>query len=194
MAVNSGHWLRKVPVKSGSVVHQASSTFLKEANEIIINLNREIAKIENMTLDGLIDAANYVYTQTEEGSPVTPVDTGALRASWFIASNEGDVTGKRKFKGPQATTYKKNKKRQMLTTSRPETIAEAKASIGGANLVVVAGYSVPYAAFVHEAIGGGYAIRHWTRSGSGPKWLQRAFNSSKGEILKIIKNRAQIKG
>ena len=110
-------------------------------------------------------------------------------------SNRGRETSERlNFSGQYSKKSGKKKRSEMIKSESKATIAEAKGFVSGSNLVVVAGYSVPYAAFVHENIAGGYPIRKWTRPGAGPKWLQKAFNNNKGEILKIIKNKAQIKG
>ena len=56
---------------------------LQGLEAVINNLNKEIKAIEGRSLAGLIRAAVVVHRSTEETAPLTPVDTGALRASWF---------------------------------------------------------------------------------------------------------------
>lgn len=59
----------------------------------------------------------------------------------------------------------------------------------GINPVVVAGYTMPYAPYVHENLD---AI-NWTRIGSGPKWLQIHFERNRREMQLIIAKHASIK-
>jgi len=170
-------------------------TKLRGFNAVVTNLNREIKKVKGGTLEGLIEAAGEIYEETERGEPITPVETGALRASWFIYSKRGDESGNRKYKGPSSRSVspKKKKKARILKESRKEEMAGAKTIVGKASdIIVVAGYSVPYAAYVHEGIGGTGSITKWTRKGSGKWWFQRAINSSSRKVLGIIKKNAQI--
>jgi hypothetical protein len=171
-------------------------TKLRGLNTVITNLNKQIKEIKGGTLEGLIEAAGEIYQETERGEPITPVDTGALRASWFIYSQRGDESGNRKYKGPstRSVSSKKKKKAHILKESRKEEMIGAKTLVGKADdIIVVAGYSVPYAAYVHEGIGGTGSITKWTRKGSGKWWFQRAVNSSSRKILGIIRKNAQIK-
>ena len=56
---------------------------LKGLEQVVANLNKEIKAIEGRSLAGLIRAAVVVRRSTEETPPLTPIDTGNLRASWF---------------------------------------------------------------------------------------------------------------
>jgi hypothetical protein len=56
---------------------------LKGLEAVIANLNKEIKAIEGRSLAGMIRAAVVVRRSTEETPPLTPVDLGNLRASWF---------------------------------------------------------------------------------------------------------------
>lgn len=53
-------------------------------DNVLKNLNKEIMKIENRTLGGLIKAAAYIRKDMDRQVPVIPVDTGNLRASWYV--------------------------------------------------------------------------------------------------------------
>ena len=50
---------------------------------VLNNLNREIKALDGRIMKGLIRSAILVRRSTEETPPLTPVDTGNLRASWF---------------------------------------------------------------------------------------------------------------
>lgn len=56
------------------------------------------------------------------------------------------------------------------------------------NPIMFAGYTVPYAPIVHEA----WHVKHWTRAGSGPKWLQIHFARSIMDMKLIIARNAYI--
>ena len=56
---------------------------LQGLEAVIKNLNKEIKAIEGRSLAGLIRAAVVVHRSTEETPPITPLDLGNLRASWF---------------------------------------------------------------------------------------------------------------
>lgn len=44
------------------------------------------------------------------------------------------------------------------------------------------GYSAGYALWVHEMVD----AKHWSRDGSGPKWLERSINRNHDTLLQII--------
>lgn len=48
------------------------------------NLTRVMGKKRNAGMKGLIMAAAYIRQDMEMTPPLIPVDTGALRASWFV--------------------------------------------------------------------------------------------------------------
>ena len=171
-------------------------TKLRGLNTVVKNLGKRIDQAENLTLDGLVEGARYIYQQTESTPPITPVDTGALRASWFIYSNRGDETGPTRSRGPsrRSKSARKRKKAEILKSSRTEEIAEAKNILGKYNdLVVVAGYAAPYAAYVHEGIGGKGEITRWSRPGSGKWWFLKAFKMSRNHIMKILQVKARVR-
>lgn len=56
---------------------------LSGVQEVLFNLGRELRKIKNKSTTGLVIAANIVRTDMDVTPPLIPVDTGALRASWY---------------------------------------------------------------------------------------------------------------
>ena len=80
---------------------------LRGLNQFMSRLNKEIRKIENRTLDGLIRAAIIVHRDTENTVPKTPVDIGNLRASFFYVASDGRAESSPSFsKGPGASGRK----------------------------------------------------------------------------------------
>lgn len=153
------------------------------------NLNVEVAKIEGRTMQGLINAANLIRRETEKNPPLTPVDLGNLRYSWFIATGMGVPTGRGSsgFKGRKSGLYMASHKR---------TLNESQSEVRGGpknKKYIIMGYSVPYAGFVHEMIPApGVATINWSRRGSGGQWFQRAIDKRKKDIVKIIAESAKI--
>lgn len=60
-----------------------SGATLKGLNTVIGNLNKEVKKIKNRSMKGLIQASIIVRRDMEYTPPLIPVDTGNLRDSWF---------------------------------------------------------------------------------------------------------------
>lgn len=162
----------------------ASVTTIKGFDNVMSNLNREIEGIKNRSMQGLIMSAAYVRQQTEKVAPLTPVDLGNLRASWFVVTAQRVAVGQGpKFKGIIASK---------MTPEHAATVNEAQGIVAtsstGKKKFLMMGYSANYALWVHENIGA-----EFKRTGAGPKWLESAFKRSAPKIILIIKDHAQIK-
>ena len=59
---------------------------LKGMDTVLRNLNRKIKKIENDSMKGLILVAKDIRRGMDKHDPKIPIDTGNLRASWFVDS------------------------------------------------------------------------------------------------------------
>lgn len=59
---------------------------LKGINKVLKNLNKEIMKINNRTMGGLISAAADIREDMDNTPPLIPVETSNLRGSWFTNS------------------------------------------------------------------------------------------------------------
>jgi hypothetical protein len=131
-------------------------------------------------------AAAFIRNKTETTTPITPVDLGNLRASWFVTTATSTPVGKgtAQFKGFQAAK---------LASDHASTIAEAqgivRANSVGKKKFLMMGYTANYSGFVHEMIGA-----HFQRPGAGPKWLESAIKNNTTKIVQIVKDNAQIKG
>lgn len=183
--------IRGIP---GSV---SPNTRIKGFDIVLANLNREIKAIENRSLKGLIMAAAHVRDKTEHEIPLTPVDYGNLRSSWFVVTAKGKVANdswNKGFVGPNVAE---------MVNDHTATITECKGIVAANEATkgkfLMMGYSANYALFVHEMVGAnfnpekrkGKAIR---REGAGAKWFEEAFKRNSGKIIQIIKDNAQIKG
>jgi hypothetical protein len=174
---------------------------VKGFDVVLSNLQKELLNIEGGTLKGLLLAAAYIRRETERNYPITPVDLGNLRASWFTTASTmvggnglmrkgvainvkdkfGDVIGTGNFKGPR---------RALLSQDHINTIAEAQALVCSVSpdLMVMMGYTANYAMAVHEMVD-----KEFHRPQSGPKWFETAIKRSTWQIAKIIRDNAQIK-
>ena len=158
----------------------------EELQIIETNLNRELLGIETRSMKGLIMAAAHVRTETEKTSPLTPVDLGNLRASWFVVTAQKTAvgSGSHQFKGPKAAK---------LSSDHSSTVGEARGIVAsqssGRNKFLMMGYSANYALYVHEMMGANFK-----RPGAGPKWLESAIKNNSAKIVQIVKDNAQIKG
>jgi hypothetical protein len=177
------------------------NTGIKGFDVVLSNLQKELLNIEGGSLRGLLLAAAHIRRETERNTPITPVDLGNLRASWFtVAANSvgggslarkgvatnvknkfGDVLDAGKFVGPR---------KAQLSKDHIETIAEAQALVSAVSpdIMVMMGYSANYAMAVHEMVD-----KEFQRPQSGPKWFESAIKRSTWQITKIIRDNATIK-
>jgi hypothetical protein len=168
------------------------NTAVQGFEEVLSNLQREAFNIENGSLKGLILAAAFIRRETERNSPITPVDLGNLRSSWFTVSSKGKAANvKDKFGTALRTGNFKGLKMAELSTEHEDAIAEAQrlvANPGEGTEMVMMGYSANYAVYVHENIGA-----HFQRPQAGAKWFEAAMKRSTWQVLKILKDNTQIK-
>lgn len=194
--VHQYHPSQKISYTGGKKV------YLEGMEQVIAEINKEIAQIRGMTEAGLFKAMEHVHRKAE---PATPVRTGALISSWFVVGSRKNIGGGAfKLNVPQSVYKQQNASFQIkkMTKSQKKnmrflhksTISNAKADLkAGEDIAVVGGYSVPYAGYIHEAIAGKNMARHFSRPGSHAWWLQEAFNNSRDDILKIIKQNVIIR-
>ncbi len=151
---------------------------LKGLETVMANLNKEVGAIERRTAKGVIQAAIIVIRATEKEPPKVPVRDGNLRASRFLVSSSGsqlvpgeNVAG---FKGGGAGD---------LEARHSSVISGAMAyAISSRIPVAVLGFSANYAPWVHEMD----QATMWTRTGSGPKFLEAHLHNKRFEVLKEI--------
>lgn len=162
---------------------------VKGLDEVMAKLNKKILEIEGRNVQGMIKGAIHIRRETENEAkfPVTPVDLGNLRASWFVVTASGATQAGKStnaFNGPKAAEIARNHQEAI-------SMAKSKAqglSHKGHKAFVILGYSANYAYHVHENL----EARNWKRRGSGPKWFEAAVNRNKKELIKIIKENARV--
>lgn len=176
---------------------------------VLRNLNRRISKVENRSEAGLVKGAILIMNDTENTSPLTPVDTGNLRASRFIATSNTIEEGKaKKFKGERSGE---------LSSDHRATIQSAKSQLKKFKKIdfigVRLGFTANYAFFVHEMVGvsdiriskkkqisplsqaqrRAFGVARFKRPGSGAKFLEASLKRNAGGVLKIIVEEAKIR-
>lgn len=162
------------------------NTRIKGFDIVMARLNKEIKGIENRSEAGLIKATGLIRRETESTAPITPVDLGNLRSSWFVVS-----ASKTQPKDSHSKEFKGKKKAELAINHeavKTEAKGIIKANEGTKGKFVMMGYSANYALFVHEMMGSIFQ-----RPGSGPKWLESAIKRNSGKIVQIIKDNVTIK-
>ena len=159
---------------------------------VMANLQKQIKGIEVRSVKGLVETSILVRRETETTSPLTPVDLGNLRASYFTVSTVGTVpvadTGT--FRNKPGKSGKSENRAAKLQADHARVISESQALARSKKqkAVVVFGYSANYAMAVHEKM-----AAEFQRPGAGPKWFEAAIKRNKSQIVKIIKRNAKIK-
>jgi len=134
-------------------------------DNVLNNLNKEVDKIIERTLAGLIRAAIIVIRDMEKTAPTVPRNLGNLRSSVFLVTDTGEV-----MMGADPGIAK-------ITNKGP---------------YIALGFSANYAAKVHEMVGARF--KQGDGPERGAKFLERALDRNTKVILEMIQKEAQIKG
>ena len=116
---------------------------LKGLQEVVNNLNKEIAKIEGAGLEGLLEAGMVVRAEAQKKCPVV---TGNLKNSAFVNWSGGTMT---KVAGAFRDLNKGGGEAEARTRERAAVIPESHGRIGKGGVVEI-GFSAVYAVAVHE--------------------------------------------
>lgn len=149
-------------------------------DEVMERLNQAIGRIKGRTLEGFIKGAVLIRRQSEDVPPLTPVDTGNLRASWFTVYTgpRSGETSDGNFKGDNASR---------MASEHSAAVSQARSAIEGSKEpVIVFGYTANYAGWVHENM-----EARFQRPGAGPKFLQEAAIGARSKVLKVIAEAAR---
>lgn len=178
---------------------------LKHVDTLISNINRELEKIEGRSLQGFLAAAAYIFDDMDRTPPRIPIDTGNLRASFFIVSTKGGgdhSKGTGDFTGEDASEMK-NEKNQITSMVESALMTFRQPAVG-------MGFSANYATFVHENLEANFAgdqskiqrtksgkataaTRKFTRRpGAGPRFFSTALERNQSKILEIVAKYARI--
>lgn len=171
------------------------NTRVKGFDVVLANLNREVKGIENRSMGGLIEAAALVRRDTENKAPMTPLDYGNLRSSWFVVTAKGkepNDVGNTGFKDNPKTGLTASQLRAEHTDAITECKGIVLANEGTKGKFLIMGYSANYALWVHEMTEANFQVKKGRSPGA--KWFETAFKRNSAKILKIIKDNAEIKG
>jgi len=173
-------------LKPGMPGASGGAAYMTGMREVMANLNVQIAMIKGATEKGFVEVAAFIRNKTEHEEPLTPVDLGNLRASWFV------VSAKKVYqtKGPSTFSGKDAGK---ISGQKDIAITESQgqlAGLGENKIGLMMGYGANYAGFVHEFIPG---IANFQRPGSREKWLQSHLYTNTGKIVEIVKENVKIK-
>jgi hypothetical protein len=154
---------------------------IRGMDTVLRNLNKEITAIEGRTLKGLIRAVILIRRQMEMVPPLTPVEFGNLRSSFFVVTTKGAHEGSdAAFVGKGAAT---------MHGDHISTMAEAGQELDRSQGPSVAfGFSANYAVYVHENVGANFQ-----RPGAGAKFLEAAIRTLVPQILQVIREEARIR-
>ena len=177
---------------------------LKGFDTVMRNLNKEIIEIEGRTMKGLIKAQILIRRDMEHTAPLTPIDTGNLRASWFVVTSmknsEPTEAEAPNFKSEKKVKDKDGKMRlvhidvSQLKIDYETAVNKAQGKISSIRFpVLIMGFGANYAVFVHEMVDKSGVKINWSRPGSGPKFFESAINRNKDKVLQIIRDNAKIK-
>jgi len=148
---------------------------------VLKNLNQEIKEIKNKSLRGMIRSAILIRRHMEFNSPTIPVDTGNLRASWFILTN---LTGIEEGENPEF----KGEKAPEMALQHSKTIERYRTALSvKKEPALLMGFTANYAFYVHEA-----THKEFKRPESGAKFLESALKANYNNILKIIREEAKV--
>jgi len=173
-------------------------------NEVIANLNAEIQAMETRTMSGLIRAVALLRRSMDEEAPKIPVDTGNLRASWFVVTSRGGtpIGGSPKFKEMRTVKVKKKGRKvekreykvdiEKLKKIHAEAVASTRAILEQrmktGEEAIGFGFGAYYAAYVHEMM-----QAKFKREGAGAKFFQAHLRRKKAEMLAMIAKEAKIR-
>ena len=166
---------------------------LEHVDALISNINKELKNIEGRGLIGLLAAASHIYSDMDKTPPRIPIDTGNLRASFFIVSTKGggdQSKGTGDFKGGDAAE-RKNEKGQVVGMVESAITAFKQPAVG-------LGFTANYATFVHENLNANFTgkntgkLKDKRRAGAGPRFFSTALERNQGKIIEIVAKYAKI--
>ena len=162
---------------------------IKGLQQVMTNLHIQIKGIEARSVKGLVESSLLIRRETETISPITPVDLGNLRASYFTVASTGivNVSDTGNFRNKPGS---KKPIAAKLKTDHASVIAESNARVKSnkKKAMVSFGYTANYAAAVHEK-----RDAEFQRPGAGPKWFEAAIKRNKKQIVELIKKNAKLK-
>jgi len=151
-------------------------------NEVLRSLRSARNNIKNKSIQGLIKSAILVRQSTEKENPLTPEHLSNLVHSFFVTTPLGVHDGKSPaWEGKSGGEMEQH--HSAVISKMESEVASSKEP------AMIMGYSANYALWVHEMVDMNI---NWTRSGSGPKWFEKAISRNKDKMLKAIGHEIKI--
>jgi hypothetical protein len=171
-------------------------TKVEGLDKVMARLKKELEAVNTrISTRGLVLVAERIRRETETIYPLTPVDIGNLRASWFVvATMVGEVEDKLGYAGTfKNRPFKKMQYKASELRARHSAVVAASRGevLKTRNPMMIMGYSAPYALYVHEILHR-FPNAEFKREGADWKWFQKAINRNIKVIFNIIKDNAQI--
>ncbi|MCP4475385.1 MAG: hypothetical protein GY821_12635 [Gammaproteobacteria bacterium] len=161
-------------------------------SKVLKGINKEMGKLENASVDGLLEAALLIRGDAQR---ITPVDTGNLKASAYVmwGGKGRSIKSKSEPLDQGEMSKRKNTGPDHATVISQRDVANQKNRSPFAEI----GYTANYAAAVHERL----KSRHAKPEKKGgrmvqigqAKFLEQAFLQNEKRVLQIIRRRAKIK-
>lgn len=155
---------------------------LKGMENVMRNLQKEITKIEGLSMKGLIRSVIIIRRDMDKTAPLIPVDTGNLRASFFTVTGRTFLQTEKEL--PEAKFKGENK--EQLSYDHATAISAAKTQVGS-KLMVMFGFSANYSTWAHEAVD--YSFK---RPGSGAKFMESSIRRNSDRVIQELKKSAKI--
>lgn len=148
-------------------------------NKVSANITKQLEKIQNQSVGGLVECAILIRRDMDKTSPIVPVDTRNLQNSFFsiITNGQGAVVDN----GPSVVDAETSSSYQKVKATASAFLAPLKAP------AMVFGFSANYAVFVHEDMEATFK-----RPGSGPKFFELALKRNQKHMLQLIAKHAKI--
>lgn len=158
---------------------------IKGVDKVMKNLNKKTSSFQkNITSAGYIRVAMEIYRRVDTDTPLVPVDTGNLRASYFafVQDSQGSESSFSSTAGRKKGVKQELLQQQQANKSRAKSMLKKLAKNGG----MVFGFAANYAIPVHEN-----HTANWKRPGAGSNYFLAHLKAAKGTIIKILKDSAK---
>lgn len=186
------------PLSLGMLRGKQQRGKLRGLDTVLLNLKKEIDKVEGRTRAGLAFGALIVK---RKAIILAPIDTGNLRNSAYVISGGGLKGGKPKIKQTGSEGDFRNKSAgsdvadKMFSDHR--SILAERSSVTSKYPFAEIGFTANYALMVHENLN----VSHVKKSGKGKrkhlvrtgqaKFLETALLQSKRDIINQVRKRAR---
>lgn len=158
---------------------------IKGVDTVMKNLDKKISSFQkNITSAGFIRVAMEIHRRVDTDTPLVPVDTGNLRASYFafVQDSQGSESSFSSTAGTKKDVKQEILQQQQANKSKAKSMLKKLAKNGG----MVFGFAANYAIPVHEN-----HTANWKRPGAGSNYFLAHLKAAKGTIIKILKDSAK---